>query len=181
MAAWLLTAGDRGGTHPLYNTDHLFELWDEIHSRLPRTRLWLVGQPSNGVRRRCAGRDDVVLLGRMSQPEVHAHIANFDVGLYPRRVDHAPFPLKLAEYMALGVPTVSYDLELSQRLRDTGAGLLADSPRQFVDAVERLAVDEALRHRLGAAAREAGASLNWDPLLERYQREVLDAHLPPDG
>ncbi len=32
MAAHLLSAGDRGGESPLYNVDHLLELWDEIHA-----------------------------------------------------------------------------------------------------------------------------------------------------
>ena len=50
MAAHLLTAEDRDGDNPLYNVDHLLELWDEIHARLPQGRLWLVGGASERVR-----------------------------------------------------------------------------------------------------------------------------------
>src|SRR5438067_8494845 len=42
MAAWLLSHDDRGGENPLYNVDHLLDLWDEIHGRLPPARLWLL-------------------------------------------------------------------------------------------------------------------------------------------
>ena len=36
MAAYLLSADDRDGDNPLYNVDHLLELWDELHARVPR-------------------------------------------------------------------------------------------------------------------------------------------------
>ncbi len=65
MAAHLLSAGDRDAEGPLYNVDHLLDLWDEIHERAPRAELWLVGGPSERVRRRVEGRDDVVLHGRL--------------------------------------------------------------------------------------------------------------------
>src|SRR5207302_6863748 len=39
MAGWLLADGDRGGENQLYNVEHLLELWEEIHRRLPEARL----------------------------------------------------------------------------------------------------------------------------------------------
>ncbi len=84
VAAWLLAADDRGGSSPLYNVDHLLELWVEIHARVPEARLWLIGGASRHVRERCAGRDDIVLFGRLARPEMLAHVANFDLALYPR-------------------------------------------------------------------------------------------------
>lgn len=177
VAAWLLSAGDRGGNRPLFNVDHLLDMWETIHARQPEAKLWLIGGASERVRRRCGGRPDVVLFGRLSAGESLAHVANFDIALYPRRVDHAPFPVKIAEYMGLGVPTVSYDLENTRILRDTESGVLVSSDNEFVEAVDRMALDDAWRARLGASARVAGSSFDWTTLAERYEREILDAYL----
>ena len=164
MAAHLLAADDRGGDNPLYNVDHLLELWEEIHARLPQGRLWLVGGASERVRARTGGRDDIVLFGRLPREQALATAANFDLALYPRTADQGIQAAKVAEFIGLGVPTVSYDYKVTENLRETGAGVLVPTPREFVDAVVRLAEDEAARGDIAAAARRAGAELDWDVL-----------------
>ena len=178
MAAHLLSAEDRGGESPLYNVDHLLELWDEIHAREPNARLWLLGGPSERVRARCAGRDDIVVFGRLPRNEVLDHVANFDLALYPRTADQGIQAAKVAEYMGVGVPTVSYDFEVTAVLRETGAGVLVGEPRAFVDAVVRLAGDDDARGELAAAAGRAGRELNWDVLARRYEEEILERYIP---
>jgi glycosyltransferase involved in cell wall biosynthesis len=177
VAAYLRSRDDRQGDNPLYNADHLLELWEAIRDRAPNARLWLIGEPSDRVRRACAGRDDVVLFGRLSSGEALAHVANFDIALYPRRVDHAPFPVKIAEYLGLGVPTVAYHLELSRFLSENGAGLTVETPNAFVDAVCGLALDERRRTVMARAAHDAGKGLDMAHLASRYEREVLDRYL----
>jgi glycosyltransferase involved in cell wall biosynthesis len=181
MAAHLLSADDRGGESPLYNVDHLLDLWDEIHVRQPSVRLWLLGGPSDRVRARCAGRDDIVVFGRIPREDVLDHVANFDVALYPRTADQGIQAAKVAEYMGVGVPTVSYDFEVTSVLRDTGAGVLVGEPREFVDAVVRLAGDTAARSALAEAAGRAGRELDWDVLGRRYEEQILDRYLSPGG
>ena len=179
MAAWLLTSEDRDGDNPLYNVDHLLELWDEIHTRAPTAQLWLIGGPSERVRRRCESRNDIVIFGRLPRDRVLSHVANFDIALYPRTKDQGIQAAKVAEYMGLGIPTVSYDFKVTEVLRETGAGILVPGRREFVEAVVRLATDEAERGKVAAAARRAGAKLDWDVLAERYEREILDRYLRP--
>jgi len=179
LAAWLLTEADRDGANPLYNVDHLLELWDEVRHRAPQAVLWLVGQASPRVRERCEGRDDIVVVGRVPQAEALAHVANFDVALYPRRVDHAPFAVKLAEFLGLGAPVVAYDLGLTRMVADAGAGILVTTPSEFVAAVLQLVEDPALRRRQSENAREAGRRLDWDVLAAGYERDVLDRYLSP--
>jgi glycosyltransferase involved in cell wall biosynthesis len=179
MAAHLLSAEDRGGDSPLYNVDHLLELWDKVHAREPKARLWLIGGPSDRVRARCAGRDDIVLFGRLPRDRVLDHAANFDLALYPRTADQGIQAAKVAEYMGVGVPTVSYDFEVTSVLRDTGAGVLVGDPREFVAAVVHLAGDAAARGELAEAARRAGRELDWDVLGRRYEEQILDRYIPP--
>jgi glycosyltransferase involved in cell wall biosynthesis len=178
IAAWLFAGrGDGAGSHSLFGIDHLLELWDGIRRRVRDSRLWLIGATNKAARSRLEGRDDVLVLDRIPQRKVLSYIANFDIALYPRRVEHAPMPVKLAEYVALGVPTVSYDLELAQVLRETGAGSLAGTPEEFVENVARLASDETERNRLAAAGKAAAPRFDWNTLARRYQEEVLDRYL----
>jgi glycosyltransferase involved in cell wall biosynthesis len=180
MAAFLLSAGDRGGESPLYNVDHLLELWDEVHARAPAAQLWLVGDASERVRRRLAGRDDVVVFGLLPRERALTTLAGTDLALYPRTQDQGIRAAKVAEYLGLGLPIVSYDYDVTQDIREAGAGLLVDTPRAFVDAVVSLVRDGALRGSLAAAARTAGEERDWDVLARRFE-EVLDLHLPPEG
>jgi glycosyltransferase involved in cell wall biosynthesis len=177
MAAWLLGDGDRGGENPLYNVAHLLELWAEIVGRVPRARLWLLGGASAQVEERCRALPGVVILGRIPRERLLAHVASFDVGLYPRAADQGIQSVKIAEYMGAGVPTVAYDYEVTQVVRTAGAGILVDSSREFVDAVVGLAGDDAERQRLAETARAYGRSLDWRALAGRYN-ELLDRYIP---
>jgi glycosyltransferase involved in cell wall biosynthesis len=178
MAAHLLTEGDRDADNPLYNVDHLLDLWEEIHARVPRARLWLVGGPSERLQARLAGREDVVLLGRLPRERALATAAAFDVAPYARTADQGIRAAKVSEFIGLGVPTVSYDYEVTANLRETGAGVLVPDAQSFVDAVVTLLEDGAARSELAAAATRAGRNLDWDVLARRYAEEVLDRYLP---
>jgi glycosyltransferase involved in cell wall biosynthesis len=177
-AAWILSGEDRGGGKSVNNIDHLLELWDEIHARVPEAQLWLIGGASPRIVRRCAERDDIRVFGRLPRERMLPYVANFDIALYPRTRDEGIQSAKVQEYLALGVPTVSYDFEVTSELRETGGGLLVETGRDFVAAVERLARDEPERRRVAELARTAGAGLDWDVLAQRYA-EILDLHLRP--
>lgn len=181
MAAHLLTAGDRGAENPLYNVDHLLELWDAVRERVPAARLWLVGGPSERLRARLAGRDDVVLHGRLPRPRALAVAAAFDVAPYARTADQGVRAAKVSELIGLGVPIVSYDYEVTENVRETGAGILVPDERSFVDATVRLLSSAEERAPYAAAAEAAGRELDWSVLARRFEREVLDAYLPAAG
>ena len=177
LSAYLLLPGDRGAANPLYNVEHLFELWDELSAKDPSLRLWLVGGAGKQVQRRCAGRRDITLFGRVPREQLLSYVANFDIALYPRTADQGVRASKIAEYFGAGVAIVAYDYEVVGDVRSAGAGLLVETPQEFVAAVERLARDPAERLRLAAAARAAGRERDWRKLAERYA-EILDEHLP---
>ena len=177
MASSMLSQGDPGAHNPMYNVDHLLELWDEIHPRVPNAKLWLLGDASTRVRGRCSAREDIVLFGRLPKDEVLSYVSNFDLALYPRTLDQGVQAAKVAEYMGAGVPTVSYDFQVTEILRESGAGVLVQTPRDFVAMVEHLASAESELKVLGDAARLAGQALDWDTLAARYQREILNVYL----
>jgi glycosyltransferase involved in cell wall biosynthesis len=176
MAAFLLAGTDRGGQGPLYNVDHLLELWDVIHGRLPNGKLWLVGAASERIKKRVESRDDIVLFGRVPREQALATAANFDIALYPRTEDTGIQAAKVGEFIGLGVPTVSYDYAVTENLRESGAGLLVPTAREFAEAVVHLGRDESARLALAAAARRAGAALDWDVLARRYEDEIFDRY-----
>ncbi len=178
MAAFMLTADDRDGAKALYNVDHLLDLWEEIRRSAPEARLWLVGGASDRVRERIGQRNDIVVFGRLERDEALAHTANFDIALYPRTKDEGVRAAKVAEYMGLGVPTVSYDFEVTSELRETGAGVLVGGPRDFVEAVVHLVRDASARQAVASAAAAAGRERDWDVLARRYENEILDRYLP---
>ncbi len=178
LAAHMLTAADRDGGKALYNVDHLLDLWEEVRVRAPQARLWLVGGASDRVLERIGARDDIVAFGRLERDQALAHTANFDIALYPREKDEGIQAAKTAEYMGLGVPTVSYDYAVTEELRETGAGILAADARAFVDAVVHLVDDTAARRSVAAAAAAAGLERSWDALAAKYETEILDRYLP---
>ena len=178
LAAHMLTAADRDGGKALYNVDHLLDLWEEVRVRAPQARLWLVGGASDRVLERIGASDDIVAFGRLERDQALAHTANFDIALYPREKDEGIQAAKTAEYMGLGVPTVSYDYAVTEELRETGAGILATDARAFVDAVVHLVDDTAARRSVAAAAAAAGLERSWDALAAKYETEILDRYLP---
>ena len=179
MAAHLLTDGDRGAENPLYNVDHLLELWDEVHRRVANARLWLVGEPSERLRSRLEGRDDIVLHGRLPRPRALATAAAFDIAPYARTADQGVRAAKVSELLGLGVPVVSYDYEVTANVRETGAGVLVADARAFVEETARLLGSSEARAPYAEAARRTAPELDWDALAARFEREVLTAYLPP--
>jgi glycosyltransferase involved in cell wall biosynthesis len=99
--------------------------------------------------------DRVVSLGALPPAQIPLALAACDVGVLPGSNEYGQ-PMKLLEYAAAGLATVAPDLPpVRQLVVDGRTGLLF--PPGDVDglagAIGRLLNDEALRHRLGTAAR----------------------------
>lgn len=98
--------------------------------------------------------DRVTFTGVVDREQVPAYLAAFDVALQPAVVPYAS-PLKLFEYLAAGCAIVAPDSDnIREILTHEDNALLFDAaqPEQRTAAIVRLATDEALRTRLGAAA-----------------------------
>jgi glycosyltransferase involved in cell wall biosynthesis len=148
---------------------------------LPGARLLVVTSSDPAPLRaeaRRLGIDDRVDV-RVGRPfaETVALARAADVALVPRPVPYG-FPIKLLNYMALGVPVVVCDHGYAG-VRDGETALVAaPTAASFAAAMLRLARDPALRARLAASARAVATSrYRWDEAARRIG-EVYAALLP---
>jgi len=101
-----------------------------------------------------------------------ALVASFDAGIMPLALDEpwsrGKCAYKLLQYMAAGVPAVGSDVGMNADLIQPGRnGLLARSPRDWVDALASLARDPSLRERIGRAGRETARAYGYSPIADR--------------
>lgn len=86
-----------------------------------------------------------------------ADVATFDVGVLPEPDDawtRGKGAFKALVYMATGIPVVASRVGVNPEVIDHGTtGYCVDDTTGWVDAIERLAADPALRKRLGDAGR----------------------------
>lgn len=176
-AAWHLCDQDRG-PDPMYNVTHLVEeVWPGVVAACPQARLWLIGGVGKVLGRRLADRPDVELVGHVPAEHVPAYLTAFDVGLYPRRIQHERSSVKVAQYLGCGVPVVGYRSVPTELISGAGSGIIVDSPEEFLAALVRLLRDPALRAQQSTRARAAARQVSWDVLGARY-RALLEDVLP---
>lgn len=117
--------------------------------------------------------DHVTFTGRVDRIAIAEYLSRADVGLCPdlkTPLNEMSTMNKTMEYMAYGLPSVSYDLA---ETRVSGGDSLLYVPSgdiaAFTDAVMRLIDDPALRAELGRRGRERVVSqLDWRPQAEAY-------------
>ena len=85
-------------------------------------------------------------------------LARGDIGIAPTPCDRwtlGKCGFKIIQYMAAGLPAIASPVGANAEIVCVGeTGLLADTPRQWADAIEQLARDVELRRRMGTAARQ---------------------------
>jgi glycosyltransferase involved in cell wall biosynthesis len=115
--------------------------------------------------------DQVTITGIVGRGEVTKYVASFDIAVLP---DVTPYssPLKLFEYMQLGTAIVGPDMENIREILTDGHDALLFAPEvsnSLEAALLKLCAGNALRARLGAAAKEtiSRKSLTWMGSAER--------------
>jgi glycosyltransferase involved in cell wall biosynthesis len=122
------------------------------------------GPELSAVRAEASGLDAVVFAGAVTHAQMPACLAAADIGVAPFDTGaHRPLslgfywsPLKIFEYMASGLPVVAPAIDRIPLLVEHGReGILyqPDAAGALASALEQL-VDDGLRARLGAAARD---------------------------
>ncbi len=141
-----------------------YDLIIRVATAYPDATVVLLGRVSTDIAR-LATIGNIVHLGEIPYAQLPAYASAFDVGLIPFVVNEltiAANPLKLLEYLALGIPVVS--TALPEVARFGAAVAVAQSADEFVAQVGR-----ALRER------SQSASLERRRIAERYSwRGITD-------
>lgn len=153
--------------------DFLFQALERARQVEPRLKLWLFGNPSESVKAHVQkGRSHwVKLFGYVELSEMLTYLADLDIGVYPRTWSPPPgrFSVKIAQFMACGVPVVSTQLDEGLILQEARSGLLCRSLEEFADTLVELARAPEKRSRLGLSGkRYAEQKLEWSVLMPAY-------------
>jgi uncharacterized SAM-binding protein YcdF (DUF218 family)/glycosyltransferase involved in cell wall biosynthesis len=182
-------AGYVGALHVWLDQDLLAEL----ARRMPDVTFALVG-PTHSDTSRLTACPNVHLLGLRPHDDVPRYIKGFDVGLVPYRVTEytaSVYPVKLNEYLAMGVPVVATDLPEIRRFNEDHGNVLgvASDAAQFEAAIRSVLASAPLQGDIDRRQRvarenswarriESMSALIGDALAERDRtRERWDARL----
>lgn len=146
-----------------------YELLDRLARELPEVQLVLIGSAEGSVQT-LDRHANVHLLGQRPYSEVPRYGSFFDVGLMPyRNVDWIRYsnPIKLKEYLALGLPVVSSNFPAAARYE--GAIHIAANHEEFVSGVRA-----ALADPLDAAGRARRRALVENDTWDRRTAEFLE-------
>lgn len=154
------------------NYELLFQAYAAMRAVNPRLIFVLAGDGPL-KRRLLREHPDCIFAGFFSREEIGRYYASADIYIHASRTE--TFGNVVTEAMASGLALASFDYAAARAFVVQGVnGLVAplDSPGALIDAAVRLAVDEALRRRLGRAAREAVEGQSWEKVIERFEAEL---------
>ena len=153
--------------------DFLFAAVERAREIEPRIKLWLFGDPSDSLKTHVIqGRTSwVKLFGYVQFSEMLNYLSDLDIGVYPRTWSPPPgrFSVKIAQFMACGVPVVSTNLDEGSILREARSGIVCESQEDFSRALIELARSPEKRATLGRAGKSyAEKKLDWSVLTPAY-------------
>ena len=160
-----------------YDWLHVEPALVQAMQRHPDVELWLGGHlPDSAALAPFADRiRRFPVLPWTELPDV---LRDLDVNLAPlepgKVFNEAKSAIKWLEAALTATPTIASPTEpYREAIVDGENGLLADTPEEWVEAVERLVGDAEARERIGRRARR-GALLRWSPHLQgRRYLEIL--------
>lgn len=186
------TIGFVGALKPWHGVSVLLEAFDRLICRYDHLRLLIVGDGPERENledevtarklKTCMGIVDakdrifqscVQFTGSVEASQVPGYLAAMDVGVapYPTLPDFYFSPMKVYEYMAMGLPVVASRIgQLSTLLQDEVNGLLClpGDSEALANALERLILDRTLCIRMGCAARQMVLQdYTWDVVAKR--------------
>ena len=171
---------------PRNDVKTLIEALHLCHREHPGVRLLLVGDgpmrgPLLAALPECL-RDSVHFAGtRIGDRNDFA--ATSDIYCFTARI--ASHPMSLLEGMAAGRPIVAHDIDGTRQLILSGVeGFLVPvgDPGAYAAALARLFCDEALRRRMGQAARRRAEAYGWAGIacqVEARYRELIARRFGP--
>jgi sugar transferase (PEP-CTERM/EpsH1 system associated) len=142
-------------------------VWPKVRDHHAEARLYLVGRKPGWAVRRLRRLPGVEVVGTV--PDVRPYLARAAAVVAPLRIARG-MQNKVLEALAMGKAVVASPQCLAGVPATPGFHLLAaESPDDWVKAIDRLLRDADLRERLGRAGREyVEAHHRWDRCLEPF-------------
>lgn len=152
----------------------LFRAFAAMRAANPRCRFVLVG---DGPLRPSLQRahPECIFPGFIPRPELARHYASADVYIHASLTE--TFGNVLTEAMASGLAAAAFDYAAARefmRHEINGLAVPCAAPDELIAAAVRLATDEPLRARLGAAARATLLEQSWDRVILRFESDLLE-------
>jgi glycosyltransferase involved in cell wall biosynthesis len=180
------TAGYAGHLYPWKGVD----VFIQALARVPGLRGLIVGgHPQEADRQRIervaeasgvAGR--LTITGLVPPGEVRRALEPATILVLPNTAsaisERYTSPLKLFEYLAIGRPIIASDLPAFREILtdgETAVFVKPDDVDAFARALQRVASDEALAARLGAAALALAPKYSWDARAARVEAALQAA------
>jgi glycosyltransferase involved in cell wall biosynthesis len=171
-----------GRLSPTKGVDDLLRAWARVVDAVPDARLRVIGEGTRAyetelraLARRLGIERSVVFLGRASDEIKFATLRSSGLFLFPSKEEG--WGIALAEAMACGLPSVTYELPPYAEVFPRGR---ASVPLGDVEGFARSAIallrDPVARARLAADAAELGRSFTWDRVAA-IERDAIAAML----
>lgn len=162
--------------------DVAIEAMSLIRDRVPTARLTVIGRgdglaPVKSLVAKLDLSDRVRFLERVPLEQLPPILANATVGLIPNRASratHLMLPVKLLEYAAMRIPTISARLDTIEYYfdRDAVRFFNPEQPADLADAIEELWRYPDRRAALARGAERVLNQLNWHIQRANYYEAI---------
>ena len=122
-----------------------------------------------------------VLTGAVAHDRVPDFLASMDIGAAPFEPQPGFYfsPLKIAEYLAAGLPVVSTSQgDIPAMVGDAGVLVPPGDSSELSSGLERLVHDRSTRERMSQAARRRAEQMSWERVAERVEAALAGEAIP---
>jgi glycosyltransferase involved in cell wall biosynthesis len=154
------------------NYELVFRAFEAMRAANPRCRFVLAGDGPLKARL-VREHPECIFAGFFSREEIGRYYASADLYVHASLTE--TFGNVLTEAMASGLAVAGFNYAAALKfVRDGDTGLVVpcDQPEALVAAGVRLATDEALRARLGLAARAIVEPQSWSTVIARFEADL---------
>lgn len=143
----------------------------EAADQCPEWEIVFVGDGPDReiVERGVEAHDNVYYPGAFEYELMPGFLAHADVGFC---IMDAEQPLKIGEYGAAGLVTITREGELSERFGEEAVYVVEPTGDGVTDALETIGADEQLRTQYVENLRAAVKSVGWDDIADEYAEMI---------
>ena len=168
-----------GRLNPTKGVLQLPTIWSEVVTAIPEARLAIVGHGTDDMLHQLRGlikdsglEANISLLGHLSQETLWN--LRMQSLLFVSPSHEEGFGMAILEAMAVGLPTVAWNLEIYKESFDQGIVLVKENDiSEFARIITVLLTNDRWRLSLGAEARQCAARFSWDATAASEDRTLF--------